>query len=94
MIQPFVKEAPMWARFILQRAGQGALVVGNSIYVLSERMYEYRLRPEWQRHELKHVEQYQRYGIPGFLVRYFYYQLRYGYHLNPLEIEAREAERT
>ncbi len=44
------------------------------------------------RHEAKHVEQYQRHGFFGFLIRYIKYHIRYGYLHNPMEIEAREAE--
>lgn len=41
-------------------------------------------------HELVHVEQYERFGFVGFLARYVWYTLRYGYAKNPLEVEARE----
>lgn len=44
------------------------------------------------RHESKHIEQWRRYGLLGFLARYLWYHLRYGYAGNPLEIEARLAE--
>lgn len=40
-------------------------------------------------HEAKHVEQYTRYGVLGFLVRYAWLNLRHGYRQNPLEVEAR-----
>jgi hypothetical protein len=44
-------------------------------------------------HEAKHVEQWRRYWYVGFLPVYFYYQIRYGYWENPLEQEARAAEK-
>lgn len=44
------------------------------------------------RHERVHVEQWSRHGLIGFLVRYLWYHLRYGYAGNPFEIEARKAE--
>lgn len=44
-------------------------------------------------HEMAHVEQWKRYGLLGFLARYLWYHLRYGYAGNPLEVEARRAER-
>lgn len=50
------------------------------------------ISPRLLRHEQKHVEQYARYGTIGFLVRYAWYSLRYGYQRNPLEVEARAAE--
>ena len=45
-------------------------------------------------HEAKHVEQWRRYWYVGFLPIYFYYTIRYGYWDNPLEQEARAAEKT
>ena len=43
------------------------------------------------RHELQHVRQWFRWGTL-FAVLYGFYHLRYGYWLNPFEVEAREAE--
>jgi len=45
------------------------------------------------KHEKKHVEQWKRYYIIGFIVLYFYQYVKYGYRNMPLEIEAREAEK-
>ena len=50
------------------------------------------LDPRVLRHEAAHVAQYRRYGLVGFLTRYAWWHLRYGYRDNPLEIEARHAE--
>lgn len=50
------------------------------------------LSPWLMRHERKHVEQFQRYGTLGFLVRYLWQCARYGYRNAPLEREARLAE--
>lgn len=53
--------------------------------------------PKWEcnknlvRHEKKHLEQYVRYGIVGFLPVYIYYSIRFGYWNNPFEKEARKA---
>lgn len=44
-------------------------------------------------HERKHIEQWERYFIIGFIVLYLYHHITKGYWENPLEIEAREAER-
>lgn len=44
------------------------------------------------RHELCHLRQIERDGRAKFAVRYMWWLLRYGYHDNPYEIEAREAE--
>jgi hypothetical protein len=47
-------------------------------------------------HEYTHVQQTRRYGWwgLGFIIKYIWYTIKYGYKNNPLEIEAREAENT
>ena len=44
------------------------------------------------RHEVCHVLQWKRMGYLRFLFFYLWWSFRYGYHKNPLEQEAREAE--
>lgn len=44
------------------------------------------------RHEKKHVKQWWRYWVIGFLPVYIYQVKKYNYEEAPLEIEAREAE--
>ena len=44
------------------------------------------------RHERKHLEQMQRDGKLVYLIKDTYWLIRYGYHQNPYEVEAREAE--
>ena len=46
--------------------------------------------PDLFRHEMVHVRQIRRDGFIVFYVRYIYYHLRYGYDLNPYEVEANE----
>jgi hypothetical protein len=46
------------------------------------------------RHERKHLEQMQRDGKLAYLIKYSYWLLRYGYKMNPYEVEARAAEQT
>ena len=68
-----------------------AVTIGQTAYysVSKEEVEE---SPKWIRHENEHKRQYAREGIPKFLVKYFYYQVRYGYHMNPYEVGARQAE--
>jgi hypothetical protein len=40
-------------------------------------------------HELAHVRQWQTLGIIPFILLYFKYFLKHGYHGHPLELEAR-----
>lgn len=56
------------------------LTIGKP-YTLSESHYN---------HEACHIEQVRRDGRVKFVVKYLYYNLRYGYRNNPYEIEARE----
>lgn len=69
-----------------------AMVWGHRILLWGCSKEFFLSQTRWVRHELKHVEQYQRFGMVGFLVRYIGYSIRFGYHDNPLEVEARQAE--
>lgn len=73
-------------------AKQLALVLGKTIHLHNITITEFIENPRLVRHELKHVEQYQRMGVPVFLWIYLWYSIRYGYYNNPLEKEARQAE--
>lgn len=44
------------------------------------------------RHEVEHLRQIKRDGRVLFSVKYLWWLCRYGYWLNPYEIQAREAE--
>lgn len=45
------------------------------------------------KHEQQHLKQWVRYWIIGFLPVYIYWHCKVGYQNNPLEIEARKAEK-
>jgi hypothetical protein len=70
-----------------------ALVLGKTIYLHGMSRHDLVSNPRMLRHELKHVEQYQRLGTARFVVLYLWNWLRVGYYHNPLEIEARQAEK-
>ncbi|MCU0387366.1 MAG: DUF4157 domain-containing protein [Chitinophagaceae bacterium] len=82
-----------WLAAKKMRANHVALVVGRTIHLFNISQEEFKSSPRLIRHELKHVEQYKRYGLFRFLWLYGWYSLRYGYYRNPLEVEAREAEK-
>ena len=44
------------------------------------------------RHESKHLEQMRRDGKVLYTIKYTWWMLRYGYKMNPYEVEARAAE--
>ncbi len=52
----------------------------------------YELHQGLIRHERKHLEQMQRDGKVLYAIKYGYWLLRYGYKMNPYEVEARAAE--
>jgi len=52
----------------------------------------YELHQGLIRHERKHLEQMERDGKLVYLIKYSFWLLRYGYKMNPYEIEARAAE--
>jgi hypothetical protein len=70
-----------------------ALVTGNTIHLHNITKPAFEQNEKFVKHELKHVEQYQRLGFIPFLWMYLWYSLKYGYFNNPFEIEAREAEK-
>lgn len=69
-----------------------AMVLGKTIHLWGVSKEEFLTDKNWVKHELKHIEQYKKYGYIGFLTRYLWFSFKYGYYNNPLEIEAREAE--
>ena len=90
-----IHENSLLARIAAWKMGSRnmALVLGRTIHLYGVRKEEFLQDEAWVRHELKHVEQYRRMGILPFLVRYLWWSARYGYYNNPLEQEARRAER-
>lgn len=43
-------------------------------------------------HERVHIEQMRRDGVGRFFVRYLWWSMRYGYRMNPYEMQARAEE--
>lgn len=69
-----------------------AIVINHTIHLHNTTREELIANRKWLLHELKHVEQYQRYGTIRFIVLYLYETMRKGYRHNKFEVEAREAE--
>lgn len=74
------------------RASQVAMVLGRTIHLHGTSKAEFLSHPAWLKHELVHIAQFRRYGTTKFLLLYLWWSWRFGYHNNPLEIEARQAE--
>jgi hypothetical protein len=69
------------AHRILTRRGYAAITFGHVIIFVREPT------PALWRHELRHVRQYERYGL-AFLPLYLLLYARFGYARHPLEREA------
>ncbi len=77
-------------RWFLRTFGYGGICLPPvGIFILTERINEAPLI----RHEQCHWQQAQRMGIVRWYLTYAWYTIRHGYRNNPMEIEAREAER-
>ncbi|MCF3111013.1 DUF4157 domain-containing protein [Niabella sp. CC-SYL272] len=74
------------------KTGNIAMVIGHTIHLYGVTQAVFLADERWVRHELKHIEQYQRYGVLKFLFKYFVQSVKYGYYNCPLEKEARAAE--
>lgn len=84
-----IRQAPAPVRWYLRATGfAGITLPPFGIFIVSERINDQRLRL----HEMAHWHQYQRMGLLGFYLKYFWNTLRHGYWNNPMEIEARKAE--
>jgi hypothetical protein len=69
-----------------------AFTLGTTIYLHNATKYEFLHDERWVKHELKHVEQFMKYGYVNFIFKYFIETMRKGYYNNRFEIEARQAE--
>lgn len=89
-----IKENALLARMAARalRSRSMAITLGRTIYLWNTDTAAFRADVRWVRHELKHVEQYLRYGYIFFLLWYGWESLIHGYRNNRFEVEAREAE--
>lgn len=84
-----VRTASGLIRWWLKLTGYAGITLPPfGIFIVSERINDERLI----RHEQVHWQQAQKLGVVRFYVQYLWFNLRYGYHNNPMEIEARAAE--
>ena len=84
-----IKPAAGPVRWWLKLTGYAGITLPPfGIYILSERINDQRLN----KHEMQHWKQYQQMGLIKFYLTYIWYNIRYGYTNNPMEIDARSAE--
>jgi len=89
-----IKEKSLFARIGAWKLGsvKMAMTIGNTIHLHNTSRDEFLRDERWLRHELKHVEQYRRYGFVNFLWKYTVESILKGYYNNRFEKEARSAE--
>jgi len=89
-----IKENSLLARVAAYKleTKQCAIVINRTIYLHNTSRKDFLANKKWLLHELKHVEQYQRYGTIRFVILYLYETIKRGYRNNRFEVEAREAE--
>lgn len=75
------------------KADKVAIVLGHTIHLYNTTKEEFLNDSDWTCHELKHVEQYQQHGVPGFLAKYIWDWIKNGYYKNKFEAEARANEK-
>ncbi|RQO32376.1 DUF4157 domain-containing protein [Taibaiella sp. KBW10] len=89
-----IKENALLARLAAYnlKSSTMAITVGRTIYLHNATKKDLLSSERWLRHELKHVEQFLRYGFFWFLLLYTIESIRKGYYHNKFELEARAAE--
>lgn len=94
MKRVFIKENSFIAKMAAWKlkGHNAAIVLGNTIFIYGVSREKFLANKKWLRHELKHVEQFERYGFFTFLVKYTWHSLFQGYQNCCYECEAREAE--
>lgn len=81
--------APFWLRPYMRICGfKGWASFWRTIYLMPGHENDQRLI----RHELCHLRQIERDGRLVFSIKYLWWLLKYGYYMNPYEVEARKAE--
>lgn len=70
-----------------------AFTLGKTILLHNATKTQFLHDEKWVKHELKHVEQFRRYGYFSFILKYTIETMRNGYYNNKYEVEARQAER-
>ena len=89
-----VRENSWLAKIAAKKLGVSnvAFTLGHTIRLYNASAAEFLSDERWLRHELKHVEQFRRYGFFTFIFKYSWESFKKGYTNNKYEVEARAAE--
>ncbi len=90
-----IREQSGLARFAAWKlkGANAAIVLGHRIHLHGVSKAEFLSNERWLRHELKHVQQFERHGFFPFLVKYLWECAIHGYENCSFEKEARAAEK-
>ena len=69
-----------------------AIVIGSTIHLYNVPKQAFLQNEKWVKHEVCHLEQFQKHGHFTFILMYLWESIRHGYHQNKYEEEARKAE--
>ena len=69
-----------------------AIVLGKTIHLHKISKEEFLDNKKWVKHEGCHIRQFENNGYVLFILKYLWESIRYGYHNNKYEKEARFAE--
>ncbi|MCS6824341.1 MAG: hypothetical protein NZ529_08600 [Cytophagaceae bacterium] len=69
-----------------------AMVLGDTIHLSGVSKHAFLQDKKWLAHEMKHIEQFKKYGFVTFTFLYLLEWIKHGYHKNKFEVEARLAE--
>jgi hypothetical protein len=93
-VKYYIKENSFWARLAAHRLKQDkmAMVLGKTILLHDTTIQEFINNRKWIRHELAHIQQFNKHGYLLFLLKYLLESIKNGYYNNKYEKEARAAE--
>ncbi|MGN6530899.1 MAG: DUF4157 domain-containing protein [Ginsengibacter sp.] len=69
-----------------------AIVIGITIHLHNVSKEDFLKNKKWVKHEMCHIEQFQKHGFFPFIFKYLWESFRRGYYENKYEAEARMAE--
>ncbi|MGH2563769.1 MAG: DUF4157 domain-containing protein [Ginsengibacter sp.] len=70
-----------------------AIVIGKTIHLYNVTKQQFLQDETWVKHEVCHLQQFERHGRFIFIIKYLWESIRHGYYDNKYEVEARRAEK-
>lgn len=74
------------------RSDNVAIVIGKTIHLYHVSKEDFLKDNKWVKHEMCHINQFEKYGYYTFVIKYIYESIKHGYDNNKYEVEARNAE--